>query len=266
MQNRLSYRQAQADIMENFCDFITDSDWCSVAATIIAAIVAAVITYVLGRRQNKLQEQQLKIQERQNDLQEQQVKLQKQQNEIQEYQTKLQERQFVAQGYDVYKRLYILLGNANREIDVFIDELDELLWEPWHNSDKNALNRKKAHIDNLFKDLKESYVDYELKLSEKTFNKAGYLNILNLMSRVLQHTIDSMEKGEVHLSQGPQTIYNVNGDMEEGEIQHICSHFKQERMVLNGLYQSLKRFVELKKEVRCDDSLLESIRAKCKID
>ena len=159
-----------------------------------------------------------------------------------------------------------MLGNANREIDVFIDELDGLLWEPWHNSDKNALNRKKAHIDNLFKDLKESYVDYELKLSEKTFNKAGYLNILNLMSRVLQHTIDSMEKGEVHLSQGPQTIYNVNGDMEEGEIRHICSHFKQERMVLNGLYQSLKRFVELKKEVRCDDSLLESISAKCRID
>ena len=65
--------------MEKFCDFITDPDWWSIAVTFFAAIVAAVITYVLGRRQNELQQQQLK--------------LQKQQNEIQKYQTKLQEQQ-----------------------------------------------------------------------------------------------------------------------------------------------------------------------------
>ena len=251
--------------MEKFCDIITDPDWWSVVATIIAAIVAAVITYVLGRRQNELQQQQLKIQERQNDLQEQQVKLQEQQNEIQKYQTKLQEQQVRAQEYEVYKRLYMLVSNANGEIDNFIEELDRLLWEPYYNSDKNALSRKKTHIDKLFNDLRDSYVDYELKLSKETFNKDGYLNILNLMSRVLQHTIDSLEKGEAHLSQGHQTIYNVNGDMVEGEIRHICSHFK-EGMKLAALYQTLKRFIELRQKVRCDDSLLESIRAKCKIE
>lgn len=251
--------------MGKFCDFITDPAWWSVVATIIAAIVAAVITYVLGRRQNELQQQQLKIQERQNDLQEQQVKLQEQQNEIQQYQTKLQEQQVRAQEYEERKRLYVLLSNANSEIDNFIEELDRLLWAPWHNSDKNALSRKKTHIDKLLSDLRESYVDYELKLSKETFNKNGYLKILSLMSRVLQHTIDSLEKGEAQLSQGTQTIYNVNGDMEEGEIRHICSHFKG-GVMLDALYQTLKQFVELKKSVRCDDSLLESIGAKCKID
>lgn len=237
--------------MEKFCNFITDPAWWSVIATFTAAIVAAVITYALGKRQNELQKQQLKLQE--------------QQNEIQQYQTKLQEQQVRAQEYVVYKTLYILLDNANREIDGFINELDWLLWQPWHNSNEGALNRKKAHIDKLFNDLRESYVDYELKLSKETFNKNGYLNILNLMSRVLQHTIDSIEKGEAHLSQGCQRIFNVNGDMEEGYIRHICSHFK-EGLMLNALYQTLKQFIELRKKVRCDDSLLESIRAKCKID
>ena len=205
-------------------------EWWSVGATIVAAITAAWITYKLGKRQNELQEQQIRAQE-----------------------------------YEVRKRLYLLLTNANREIDNFIEELDRLLWQPWHNSNEGGLNRKKAHIDKLFNDLRDSYVDYELKLSKETFNKDGYLNILDLMSRVLQHTIESLEKGEAYLSQGRQSIDIVNGDMEEGYIRHICSHFK-EGLKLSALYQTLERFRELRDSVRCDDSLLDSIRAKCKID
>lgn len=177
----------------------------------------------------------------------------------------LQQQQFRTQEYEILKRLYLLLGNANRMIDNFIEDLYKLLWEPWHNSHKDALSQKKTHIDNLFKDLRESYTDYELKLSKDSFNKDGYLTIFDLMSRLLQHTIESLEKGEAHLSQGHQTVHNVNGDMEEGVIRHICSHFKGGRMQ-NLLYMNLRRFVELKKSVRCDDSLLERIRAKCKID
>lgn len=231
---------SETEIMKELIEAVEQlnrPEWWSVGATIFAAIVAAVITYVLGKRQNELQEQQLK----------------------------LQEQQIRAQEYEVRKRLYLLLTNANREIDNFIEELDWLLWQPWHNSNEDALNRKKTHIDKLFNDLRDSYVDYELKLSKETFNKDGYLNILNLMSRVLQHTIDSLENGEAHLSYGHQTINSVNGDMEEGKIRHICSHFK-EGIKLVGLYQTLEKFRELKKAVRCDDSLLESIRAKCKID
>jgi len=180
-------------------------------------------------------------------------------------QYKLQQQQFRTQEYEILKRLYLLLGNANRMIDNFIDDLYKLLWEPCYNSNKDALSQKKTHIDNLFKDLRESYTDYELKLSKDSFNKDGYLTIFDLMSRLLQHTIESLEKGEAHLSQGCQTVYNVNGDMEEGVIRHICLHFKGGRMQ-NLLYMNLRRFVELKKSVRCDDSLLERIRAKCKID
>ena len=71
--------------MERFCDFITNPAWWSVIATFVAAIVAACITSKFSKRQNELQEQQLKIQERQNELQEQQIK---------------------QQEYDVYRRIY----------------------------------------------------------------------------------------------------------------------------------------------------------------
>lgn len=247
--------------MAKIVEAINSPDWWTIGITTVNALIVIGLTIW----QLYLNKRQTKIQECQNDLQAQQVRLQQQQNEIQEYQTKLQEQQVRAQEYEVYRRLYMLLGNANREIDSFIKELDWLLWQPWHNSNEGGLNRKKIHIDNLFNDLRDGYVDYELKLSKETFNKDGYLNILNLMSRVLQHTIDSLEKGEAHLSYGHQTIYNVNGDMVEGEIRHICSHFK-EGMKLDALYQTLKQFTELRQKVRCDDSLLESIRAKCKID
>ena len=78
--------------MENFCKFITDPDWWSVIATIVAAFAAACITCKLGKKQNELQQQQLKIQERQNELQEQQLKLQEQQTKQQEY--------------ELYRRIY----------------------------------------------------------------------------------------------------------------------------------------------------------------
>ena len=71
--------------MEKFCDFITNPNWWSVIATFVAAIVAACITSKFSKRQNELQEQQLKIQERQNELQEQQIK---------------------QQEYDLYRRMY----------------------------------------------------------------------------------------------------------------------------------------------------------------
>ena len=85
--------------MRILCIDLTNPAWWSVIATILAAIVAAWITYVLGKRQNELQQQQLKLQEQQNELQ-------KQQNDIQKYQTKLQEQQIQQQEYDLYRRMY----------------------------------------------------------------------------------------------------------------------------------------------------------------
>lgn len=47
--------------MEMFCDFITNPNWWSVIATIVAAIVAAGITWTLGKRQNNLHKANIKL-------------------------------------------------------------------------------------------------------------------------------------------------------------------------------------------------------------
>ena len=107
--------------LELLAENASSPDWWSVIATILAAIAAAVITYVLGRRQNELQQQQLKLQE--------------QQNEIQKYQTKLQEQQVRAQEYEILKRLYILVSKANRLIDNFIEDYSK------NNHNFNNINK-----------------------------------------------------------------------------------------------------------------------------
>jgi uncharacterized membrane-anchored protein YhcB (DUF1043 family) len=99
--------------MNSFCEFITNPDWWSVIATFVAAIAAAIITGVLGWRQNKLQAQQLKIQEHQNELQEQQVKLQEQQNQLQKHQLALQKQQNAIQCYEIYKNTQQIFASIN---------------------------------------------------------------------------------------------------------------------------------------------------------
>lgn len=180
-------------------------------------------------------------------------------------QYKLQKRQTEAQEYDIYRKLYILLSNANSQIDGFLNDLDKALWEPYYNMDKEFLKRKQTFIDKLMKDLRDSYIDYELKFSKEAFNKDGYLQILSLMSRIIQQTTISLEKDEVEIFRGVQTITSERGKEDEAFALHITLHFKGDYL-RNVLIQNLESFIELKRKVRCDDVVLERIRTKCKID
>ena len=63
--------------MKSLCIDLTDPAWWSVIATFIAALTAALITWILGRRQNELQKQQIKLQEQQNVIQQRQLQLEK---------------------------------------------------------------------------------------------------------------------------------------------------------------------------------------------
>lgn len=180
-------------------------------------------------------------------------------------QYKLQKRQTEAQEYDIYRKLYILLSNANSQIDGFLNDLDKALWEPYCNMDKEFLKRKQTFIDKLMKDLRDSYIDYELKFSKEAFNKNGYLQILSLMSRIIQQTTISLEKDEVEIFRGVQTITSERGKEDEAYALHITLHFKGDYL-RNVLIQNLESFIELKRKVRCDDVVLERIRTKCKID
>lgn len=78
--------------MDGFVKFITNPAWWSVVATIIAAIVAAWITYKLAKRQNELQQQQLR----------------------------LQEQQTKQQDYQLYKTMFQVISDADIEISNFL--------------------------------------------------------------------------------------------------------------------------------------------------
>ena len=110
--------------MEKFCDFITNPDWWVVFFTAISTIAVIIIAVM-------------------------QIKLQRQQ-------TELQKRQTEAQDYEVRKRLYSLLKNANREIDYYLENLGAALYESRYNADKEYLQRWQITLNKLIKDLQES--------------------------------------------------------------------------------------------------------------
>lgn len=219
--------------MEKFCDFITNPDWWVVFFTAISTIAVIIIAVM-------------------------QIKLQRQQ-------TELQKRQTEAQDYEVRKRLYSLLKNANREIDYYLENLGAALYESRYNADKEYLQRWQTTLNKLINDLQESYVDYELKFSKETFDKRGYLDILLRMSFIIQQTIISLQQGDVCLIQGVHGFSFEQGKKDEALATDIAKRYK------GGAFPSimmgeLANFIRLKRAVRCDESLLESIRAKCKID
>lgn len=219
--------------MERFVDFITNPEWWGVILSAISTIAVIIIAVM-------------------------QIKLQRQQ-------TELQKRQTEAQDYEVRKRLYSLLKNANREIDYYLENLGAALYESRYNADKEYLQRWQITLNKLIKDLQESYVDYELKFSKETFDKRGYLDILLRMSFIIQQTVISLQQGDVCLSRGVHEFGFMSGKKDEALATDIAKHYK------GGAFPSimmgeLANFIRLKRAVRCDDSLLESIRAKCKID
>ena len=138
--------------------------------------------------------------------------------------------------------------------------------ESHHKADKEYLQRWQTFIDNLLTDLRDGYVDYELKLSKDTFDKNGYLKILSLMSRIVQQTNISLQQGDVCLSRGARHLFWGGSKMDDAFASYITKHYIGGGILPNIMRTEFAHFIQMKKTVRCDDSLLESIRAKCKID
>lgn len=180
-------------------------------------------------------------------------------------QHKLQKRQTEAIDYDTRKRLFVLLNNANTEIDNFLYDLWRHLWEPHYTHNKDFLNKKRKHLDKLKKDLLDSYVDYMLKFPDDAFDKDGYYNILSNMSSLVQQVTSSIEDGTLHLVQGVQEISYIADKEDEAYATAISQCYKTHFDQVVSLH-NLSGFIRQKRKVRCDDKFVESIKAKCKID
>lgn len=217
-------------ILQELVEAINRPDWWTIGITSAITIINATIMVWLGWRQYKLQKQQT-----------------------------------YAQEYGIYKKLYLLLKNANDEIDDFLISINAALWAPQHKSNRDLLPHKLAYIESLRKNLLENYTDYELKFSSKTFNGDTYLRILTLMSRIVRQTIESLDKDEVVLKEGMERISYEQGKEDEAYVYAIVEHFKNDytRMVI---LQDCNTFRLLKNVVRCDNLLLKDIGNRFKID
>ena len=195
--------------MERFCDFITNPAWWSVIATFVAAIVAACITSKFSKRQNELQEQQLKIQERQNELQEQQIKQQ-------EIQTELMAQQAKAQEHDQYKELYLLIRAIHYKANHIVSNLTSTL--RWAISDEQcieALKGRQKEVHELSNRLSEYEVDFELKTDMTNLQYANYYLILIDVEALIEQVVCGLEMGDIVR---PKTVsHNINTDEEHIE-------------------------------------------------
>ena len=161
-------------LLNKFIEFITNPAWWGVIATIIAAFVAAVITYVLGRRQNELQQQQLKLQQRQNELQEQQIKLQERQNKQQEY--------------EVYRALYVIIKDINRQADNLPTRIYEYFTIPTYNDifPNGFWKFMYKEVNTLSRELDDKLADFELKFGKDEVDADGYHQLVCDMRMLLQ--------------------------------------------------------------------------------
>ena len=144
--------------MRCLCIDLTKPEWWSVIATIIAAIVAAWITYKLGKRQERIQQEQLK----------------------------LQEQQAKQQEYELYRRIYAYIW----ELDVFNKTmLQRLVALLISNEDKNL--RLKL-IDDIWKEYEkksdeftECTIDIELKQCGEGLDVKYYYDALQASRKVI---------------------------------------------------------------------------------
>ena len=152
--------------MDNFCDFITNPDWWSVIATILAATVAAWITYKLGRRQNELQQQQLKLQEQQNELQKQQIQ---------------------QQEYELYRRMYTQVF----EMDFFNKTILLRIVAILVSNEDNKLRLKLiediwSEYEKRSEEFTQCTLDMELKKCGEGIDAKYYFDALQASRKVIQ--------------------------------------------------------------------------------
>lgn len=117
--------------MKYLCEFIANPEWWNVIATFVAAFVAAVITWIFGKRQEKLQQQQLELQKRQTEVVE----------------------------YELYKRLALIIKEIHFEAKFVMFDVNHYL-----------VNRINMHPNNIWRQRVNKYIDLNQRLDDCTMD------------------------------------------------------------------------------------------------
>lgn len=251
--------------LEKLIEAVNSPDWWSVGATIFAAIAAAVITWVLGWRQSKLQKQQLKIQERQNELQEQQLKIQERQNELQEQQIKLQERQNKQQEYEVYRPLYVVIKEINRQADVLPTRIYEYFAIPTYNDifPKGFWNYLYKEINALSSELNDRLADFELKFGDNDVDADDYYLLVCNM-RMLVQFAERMEANK-HMAYIEHQGRHPASEAVRGNYSPLLDALAERTIYepyKNAVRDEFERFINYRQYV-LNKKVLDKIKERC---
>lgn len=219
--------------MEKFCIFITNPDWWNVIATFTAAIVAARITSKFGKRQNELQEQQIRQQE-----------------------------------YAIYSQLYKLVKRVDAEIDGYLNEIiDSLGVVPWKKAKDGYLQRKLEYLLELRNEMEQNALDFEIKFSKDFFDLGGYRSIIAEMIHNLQLLVNMVEADKMLYDDDCLlTIQDVDGSIEKGQVYYIAKHIKDKQYEV-AVGSNLLHFIEQRKKLReSSNDILAKIRERCKVE
>ena len=258
-------------LLSELVEAVSRPDWWAIGITAVNAVIVIVLTLwqlCLNKRQTQIQERQNELQAQQVKLQEQQNRQQEQQTKLQEHQNKLQEQQIRQQEYEIYSRLYKLVKKADVEIDEYLNEIISSLGViPWKRAKDGFLQRKLDYLLELRNELEQNALDFEIKFSKEFFNLGGYRGILATMIHNLQLLVKMVEEDKMHYDYGcSQTIHNVDGSIEKGEVYYIAQHIKDKTYEV-AVGSNLLGFVELKKKLReGGNDILEKIRERCKVE
>ena len=237
--------------MKGFIEFITDPAWWSVIATFVAAYVAARITSKFSKRQNELQEQQLKIQERQNELQEQQIKQQ-------EIQTKLMVQQAKVQEHDQYKELYLIIRAIHHKSNTIISTIAQTLyWFPTEDFCYDTFREQQGEISELIQKFSVHKIELYLKADIDDIQYCNYQMVLRRIIFMLDAIIGNLQFGEA-------TTYGVEykpADSDEKCIEYIlqCADYSARK----SIKKSFDDFISTKTKIS-EYKVLQSLEEHCK--
>ena len=221
--------------MEQFCDFITNPAWWSVIATVLAAIVAAVITWIFGQRQEKLQQQQV---------------------ELQRQQTKLQAEQNKSQEYEVYKQLYSVIKDINRESDELLNRFYQYFASSAYKEiflmadNQGVIGWLYTRINELDNRLNSYAIDFELKLAGDTTDLHYYQTLVNEM-RLKTQAMERFEKLQIIVFREEEGV-NTSLRIHRGEKDAIINGIR-DRVVVEkykaAVKDDLERYLSVRKQV-----------------
>ena len=247
--------------LEPLVKAVNSPDWWSIAATFFAAVVAAGITWHLGKRQNKLQQQQVEIQKRQNDLQEQQVKLQDKQNQLQKIQTDLMEQQIRAQEYEIYRSLYELMFSIHKASMGLVmktysklasgGKIEVWTWEEIRKEIYDLKNRLESKV-----------VDIDLKFPEDSYRCESCKLLLVLMEGAV-NKLDSIEQQGFIESPNIEDVKTLMSNTNKGDsyMLSLIASYISDKSVSDDIVKRLITVSEASK-IACDVHFLEKIKAK----